>query len=100
MRPRLADMHGTIRRLADEDKRVYLSQHARDRMDLRAITRVDVIRVLRRGHIEGQIEPGENPGEWKCKVIANVRGSRDIGVVTLIIGCDRLLIKTVEWEDL
>ncbi|WP_418368996.1 hypothetical protein [Tsuneonella dongtanensis] len=61
---------------------------------------MDVVRVLRTGHIDGEIIAGQSPGEWKCKVVANVRGSRDIGVVTLVIGGDRILVKTVEWEDL
>lgn len=100
MRPRLADMHATIRKLAEEDRNVYLSFHAKERMDLRSITRIDVIRVLKRGHIDGDIVAGQSQGEWKCKVVANVRGSRDIGVITLVIGGDRLLVKTVEWEDL
>ena len=100
MRPKLADIHATIRRLAVEDRSVFISYHARERMEQRAITRIDVIRVLQRGHVDGQIDAGENPGEWKCKVVANVRGSRDIGVVTLVIGGDKLLVKTVEWEDL
>ena len=100
MRPRLNELHATVRRLAEEDRKVYLSNHAKERMDLRSITRIDVIRVLRRGHLDGDIVAGQSPGEWKCKVVANVRGSRDIGVVTLVIGGDRLLVKTVEWEDL
>ena len=100
MRPRLEDIQATVRRLAEEDRRVYLSNHAKERMDLRSITRIDVIRVLRRGHVDGEVVAGQSPGEWKCKVVANVRGSRDIGVVTLIIGGDKLLVKTVEWEDL
>ena len=69
-------------------------------MDSRSISRVDVIRVLTRGHIDGVIIPGNNPGEWKCKVVANVKGSREIGVVTLVIGQERVLVKTVEWEDI
>lgn len=100
MRPRLSELHDMIRRLAEEDRQVYLSFHAKERMNLRSITRIDVIRVLRRGHIDGDIVAGQAPGEWKCKVVANVRGSRDIGVVTLVIGGDKLLVKTVEWEDL
>ena len=100
LRPKRSEIHETIRQIAEEDRCVYLSKHAIERMDLRSITRIDVIRVLTRGHIEGEIVPGSNPGEWKCKVVANVKGSRDIGVITLIIGCHRLLIKTVEWEDL
>lgn len=100
MRPKLADIESTIKGLADADLRVYLSRHAIERMEQRSITRIDVIRVLKRGHIDGDISPGDNPGEWKCKVVANVKGSRDIGVVTLVIGSDKLLVKTVEWEDL
>ncbi len=100
MRPKLADVHATIRHIAEVDRQIYLSCHAKERMEQRSITRLDVIRVLRRGHIDGPIEPGDGPGEWKCKVVANVRGSRDIGVVTLIIGSDRILVKTVEWEDI
>ena len=100
LRPDSAKIHATIRRLATEDRYVYLSTHAKERMGLRMITRVDVIRVLRSGHIDGPIVLGNNPGEWKCKVVANVKGSRDIGVVTLVIGGDKLLVKTAEWEDL
>lgn len=100
MRPKLADLHETIRRIAGKDQKVYLSSHAKERMELRSITRLDVIRVLTRGHIEGSVVPGNNPGEWKCKVVANVKGSRDIGVATLIIGGDTILVKTVEWEDI
>ena len=100
MKPRLNDLHAAIRRIAEEDRQVYLSRHACERMDLRAITRIDVVRVLCRGHIDGEVVAGNNAGEWKCKVIANVRGSRDIGVVTLVIGGDKLFVKTVEWEDL
>lgn len=100
IRPKLADLHSTIRQLAEEDKAVYLSHHARERMGLRSITRIDVIRVLTRGHINGEVVPGQNPGEWKCKVVANVKGSREIGVATLVIGGDRILVKTAEWEDL
>jgi len=100
LRPKPADIHAAIRRIAEADRKVYLGAHARGRMELRSITRIDVIRVLRRGHIDGGIEPGDNPGEWKCKVVANVKGSRDIGVVTLVIGGERIFVKTVEWEDL
>lgn len=100
MRPNPRDMHETIRRIAGADRKVYLSNHAKERMESRSITRLDVIRVLTRGHIEGSIVPGDNLGEWKCKVVANVKGSRDIGVATLVIGADKILVKTVEWEDL
>ncbi len=100
IRPKLADIHATIRSLAEEDKFVFLSRHARERMDLRSITRIDLIRVLKTGHIDGPILLGENAGEWKCKVVAKVKGSREIGVVTLVIDNKKILVKTAEWEDL
>lgn len=98
--PRRADLHAAIREIADADRRVFFGNHARDRMVERSITRQDAIRVLRTGHIEGPIELGLNPGEWKCKVIGNVKGSREIGVVTIVADGKSIFVKTVEWEDL
>jgi len=37
--------------------------------------------------------------EWKCKVVKNVKGGRDIGVITVIMNNGLLFVKTVEWED-
>ena len=60
----------------------------------------DALAVLRNGMIKGDIVPGNSPGEWKCKVVDKREGSsRSIGVVTVVIGQQRLLILTVEWED-
>lgn len=49
---------------------------------------------------EGPIEPGVNPGEWKCKVTARTgRSSRRLGVAVVVIRDDHLFLMTVEWED-
>jgi hypothetical protein len=69
-------------------------------MEERGITRLDAVRVLQRGSISGDIEPGRNPGEWKCKVVARLKGSREIGAVTIVVEERKLFVKTVEWEDL
>lgn len=50
--------------------------------------------------MEGEIEPGQNAGEWKCKIVAKIKGNREVGVVTIVMRVGRLFIKTVEWEDL
>ena len=99
-RPKAADLEKAIRSIAEEDRYVYLGPHAKERMAERGITRVDAIRVLCRGFIDGQIELGQRAGEWKCKVVARLKGSRDIGVVTIVVEGKKLFIKTVEWEDL
>ena len=98
-RPKLADIHHASREIADEDRRVYFGAHANERMVERGITRLDALRVLQRGHIEGSIEAGQSQGEWKCKVVGHVKGSREVGVVTIVKAGNCLFVKTVEWED-
>lgn len=67
-------------------------------MEERGITDREAIRVLRVGELKGEIEPGTQRGEWKCKVVAPMKGSREIGVVVVTVG-GLLFVKTVEWED-
>ena len=90
----------TIRRLAQDSGLVGFGNHSIERMEERGITRLDALRVLRGGDIRGEIEPGRSSGEWKCKVVMKIRGSREIGVVTVVANERRLFVKTVEWEDL
>lgn len=60
---------------------------------------IDVLRALRSGTVSG--EPEMTPrGEWKVKMVRQIRGAREVGVVTIILRSERLFIKTVEWEDL
>lgn len=99
-KPRPADLELRIREIAQNDRNVLFGTHSRERMVERGITLLDAVRVLRRGFVDGAIEAGQRAGEWKCKIVANVKGSRDIGVVTVVINNDRLFVKTVEWEDL
>lgn len=99
-RPYPASLEAIIREIATLDHHVYLGAHTRVRMEERGITRLDAVRVLQRGAIEGGITSGRNPGEWKCKVVARLKGSREIGVVTIIVQERKLFVKTVEWEDL
>jgi hypothetical protein len=50
--------------------------------------------------LKGEIEPGSNPGEWTAKMCKEVKGRREVGVVTIVMRAKRLFVKTVEWEDL
>ena len=99
-RPNVADLEAIVREIAALDRHVYLGSHTRERMEERGITRIDAIRVLQRGSICGDILLGRSRGEWKCKVVARLKGSRDIGVVTIVVEEKKLFVKTVEWEDL
>ncbi|MFT4056728.1 MAG: DUF4258 domain-containing protein [Novosphingobium sp.] len=99
-RPKPTQLLEAIRRAASDSANVRFGNHALDRMEERGITTLDALRVLRAGDIKGSIEPGMNAGEWKCKIAKLMKGSREIGVVTLAMSNGRLFVKTVEWEDL
>jgi hypothetical protein len=99
-KPKPSELLKIIRRLAQDSKLVGFGGHSIDRMEQRGITRLDALRVLRTGQIEGDIEAGNAEGEWKCKIVSKLQGSREIGVVTIVANGRRLFVKTVEWEDL
>lgn len=87
-----------IRRAAAEDRNVIFSNHVNKRILEREISDIELRRVLRTGHV--MEEPTRTKrGEWKCKVIKQIKGTRDAGVVTIILHNGMLFIKTVEWED-
>ncbi len=95
-----AEFVARVRAIAADTSRVSWSSHARERMEERDIPIRVALSVLREGHISGPVEAGLNPGEWKAKIVRNVKGRRDVGVAVLIVRNDRLFVKTVEWEDL
>jgi len=70
-------------------------------MEERGIADIDVYRALRRGFVmEDSVRAGKNAGEQVCKVVEQNKGARDLGVVTIVVAEAKLLVKTVEWEDL
>lgn len=92
----------TIRRLSKERKIGYMV-HGDFRLEERfkQMRRdvFDMYNVLENGSIV-EIEPGANSGEWKVKMVGAVEGTkRKMGVVPIVVQRERLLIKTVEWED-
>src|SRR6266567_2105717 len=84
-RPRPEMIRDLVRRLAADTKNIAWSVHALGRMDGRGITDHVVVDVLRTGSPKGEIEPGANPGEWKMKMVKEVRGRREVGVVVITI---------------
>jgi Domain of unknown function (DUF4258) len=99
-RPLPSQMLDLVQKIAKDSGCVYFGPHSQDRMEERGISTLDALRVLRTGDIKGSVEPGKNTGEWKCKIVKQMKGTREIGVVTLVVNAGRLFIITVEWEDL
>jgi hypothetical protein len=96
MRP--GTLRDLVHRLARETANISWSRHAHERMAERDIRDHVVLDVLRHGDIKGDIEPGQQPGEWKAKLVREAKGRREVGVVVLVRNA-RLFVKTVEWED-
>lgn len=69
-------------------------------MPERGIDVFDVERVPMTGIVSGPIRTGRREGEWKMLVVGELdRTSRKVGVATVLLREDRLVIATVEWED-
>ncbi|GLQ15872.1 DUF4258 domain-containing protein [Maritalea porphyrae] len=99
-KPDIAKMAEEIRRLASNSENVFWTKHARERMIERGIPVMTAHKVLREGQVYGEIMPGQNENEWKAKMVRNAKGNRDVGVVCVVKREDRLVVLTVEWEDL
>ena len=88
-----------IRVISQDTSKVFLTDHARDRMWERGIEDVEIYRALRVGHVQGDAWI-EEEGDKACKVVLARRGDRAVGVITIIVEPEgELVIKTVEWED-
>jgi hypothetical protein len=103
-RPNPAKLEKTIRELAKVSSNVRwraatYETHAASRLEWRDISDRMMFDVLRTGYLTGDIEPGRYPGEWKAKMCKQMKGQREVGVVTIVINQRRLFVKTVEWED-
>jgi hypothetical protein len=98
--PRPETIRDLVHRLATDTANISWSRHAFERMTERGITDLVALSVLRKGSLKGAIEGGQNPGEWKVKLVHQVKGRREVGVVVVTVRNARLFVKTVEWEDL
>jgi hypothetical protein len=89
-----------VRNLALDSGNVQWRRHAQERAIERGITDEMALEVLRHGDVKGEIEPGDRPGELKVKIVRAIKGrSREVGVVTIVVGSVKLRVITVEWED-
>ena len=88
-----------IREIAADTGKVVLGDHVRIRMAEREISDIEIYRILQTGHVM-EAPTQTKHKEWKCKVTKKLKGTRDAGVVTIILHNRMLFAKTVEWEDL
>lgn len=91
-----------IRLRSADTRNLQFTLHAFDRAAEREeqehLNTEDALDILRTGFVISPPEKGKNG--WKCKVVKNVLGNRDAGVVTIILlESGSLRVLTVEWED-
>lgn len=94
-----ANAERLVKRRAQVSENVIVGDHARKRMSERDIDIDDVLRVLRTGSVDAS-PTRTDQGEWQCKMVKRIKGTRSVGVVTIILHKEKLFLKTVEWEDL
>jgi Domain of unknown function (DUF4258) len=97
--PRPEVLRDLVHRLASDTAKIKWSRHALERMTERSITDQMTIEVLRFGSLKGDVVPGDNPDELIVKMVRQIKGHREVGVVVVTVKSLHLLVKTVEWED-
>lgn len=93
------DAERLIKEKAQVTENIIFGTHAMERQEERGIDDIDVLRVLRHGHIDDLPELTKQ-NDWLCKIVYRLRGSRSAGVVVILLQDGKLFIKTVEWEDI
>ncbi len=83
-------------RAADSAKVVILG-HPEERCEERDINDVELYQILRGGVVTDA--PRLEEGDWVAVISRRIRGTRDAGVVTIILREDKLIVKTVMWVD-
>ena len=78
-----------------DTENVILTDHARQRMDERAITLEDVILVLRRGRCREAPKSSDNRQDYRGKMGATVAGREVVVVAAASIGQPQLVVVTV-----
>jgi hypothetical protein len=89
-----------VHKLAQDTSNIQWRTHALERMAERDITDKMALEVLRQGYVKGDVEAGERAEEWKLKLVREMKGRREVGVVVVTVNTSRLRVITVEWEDL
>lgn len=60
----------------------------------------DAMEVLTTGSIAGDIKPGQNAGEWRCRVVGKTdKSTRRLSVVSIVIRDVHVFLISVAWEE-
>jgi len=92
-----------IRRIAQDDCfDLTLSAHAEEQMEMRGLTTLDVMYVLKSGFVYDAAEPATRPGFYKYRMINSTPNSnrREVRVIVIpSMQSTQAKIATVMWTD-
>ena len=77
------ELQRLVRALAVDSAKVFITEHARDRMQERGVTDLEVIECLRRGVIQRPPQQDRKTGHLKCRV-EHFGPSRNLAVLAAI----------------
>lgn len=99
-RLRTDDAEKIIRLRARNTENVIVIGHPEDRLVERGFLMSDIYRILRTGHISKPPFLNDR-GDWEVLVTRIMKGTRrEAGVATIILtNDDKLIVKTIRWED-
>ena len=98
---KIINLHGPewlqrlVRERSVDTENVILTDHARQRMEERAITLEDVILVLRRGRCREAPQSSDNRQDYRGKMDATVAGREVVVVAAVSIQQPQLVVVTV-----
>ena len=78
-----AELQRFVRALAVDSAKVFITEHARDRMQERGVTDLEVIECLRRGVIQRPPQLDRKTGHLKCRV-EHFGPSRNLAVMAAL----------------
>ena len=78
-----AELQRHVRALAADSAKVFITEHARDRMIERQVSDIEVIECLRHGVIQRPPQTDRKTGDLKCRM-ENFGASRNLAVVAAL----------------
>ena len=98
LRMSAAAVQRLVRKRSQTSEHVIITDHARERMEERSFTIVDVLTILRQGGV--YLLPFLNErGDWQTEVERRMPGGREAVVITVVPQEEMLIVRTIMWRD-
>jgi hypothetical protein len=98
--PRPEELAETIRMLVKQGKYAFSMSSDDEKIVGGDLDIVQGVEVLETGEIDGPITPGDNAGEWKCRLVTSLElRSSYVAAETLVVRRERLIVLIAKWIE-